>query len=367
MSFESVILLFDSLGFGIAVLATALATIAFYRLAKLHYESSPPLPNPHFPLVSVVVAAWKEGRRVKECVDSILAQDYPKDKIQLILVGGGDSETVRMCRKLSEKKGAVYIEERKRRGKWAALNDGIDAAGGEVIAFTDADCTVGKMWLKALVSRLKDADGTVGLVKPKDLNGFIKRAQVLTPVLNLKYFLLGVPYFSGQCSAFKKSVFGSARFRRSLVEDALLLHDVRKSGFKVKFERRAEVFHSYSRTFAGYVNSQLRVAAGFAKDLWFEPLIFLSLLTVLLSPVFGAIGAHKFIQGTLPLMSWPFAIFTVLGVIYLTFSAKIIGVPGYLRNLPHFIILFSLNGIIGLVALLKLALRLPVEWKIYEK
>ncbi|MGI0025627.1 MAG: glycosyltransferase, partial [Nitrososphaera sp.] len=42
------------------------------------------------PSTSVIIASWKEGDRVRKCIESLLAQSYPKDKVEIIVVGGGD-------------------------------------------------------------------------------------------------------------------------------------------------------------------------------------------------------------------------------------------------------------------------------------
>src|SRR3989304_9393457 len=53
------------------------------------------------PAVSVIIAAWNEGKRIGRCVNSILNLDYPKDKIEIIVVGGGTDDTGTVCKQLA--------------------------------------------------------------------------------------------------------------------------------------------------------------------------------------------------------------------------------------------------------------------------
>ena len=90
------------------------------------------------PQVSIIVAVWNEGERVKYCIESILKQDYPRDKTEIIIVGGGDSQTVSILRDFAKKGKIQYLYEKQRMGKWFSLNRAIAKSKNEIIAFTDA-------------------------------------------------------------------------------------------------------------------------------------------------------------------------------------------------------------------------------------
>jgi len=50
-----------------------------------------------WPFVSVVIPMRNEGKHIAQCVDSVLAQDYPADRYEIIVVDGDsddDSRTV---------------------------------------------------------------------------------------------------------------------------------------------------------------------------------------------------------------------------------------------------------------------------------
>jgi len=113
------------------------------------------------PSVTVVVPAYNAGRTIAECVGSLLALDYPPDRLELIVVDNASSDDTR--RVLQQFAGSVQVLAELVRGSAAARNRGIRAAGGDIVAMTDADCVVARGWLRALVPALADEGvGAVG-------------------------------------------------------------------------------------------------------------------------------------------------------------------------------------------------------------
>src|SRR5260370_22053128 len=44
------------------------------------------------PVISVVITTYNYGRFVEECIDSVLAQDYPSDRVEVIVVDDGSTD-----------------------------------------------------------------------------------------------------------------------------------------------------------------------------------------------------------------------------------------------------------------------------------
>jgi len=106
------------------------------------------------PFVSVVVVTKNEEKNICKCLESLLAQDYPKDKYEVIIVDGVSTDrTQEICKQYpvrliaAEKSGISYQRNR-----------GIEAAKGKYVAFTDADCIVEKAWLRKLVAQIEKCD-----------------------------------------------------------------------------------------------------------------------------------------------------------------------------------------------------------------
>jgi glycosyltransferase involved in cell wall biosynthesis len=104
------------------------------------------------PFVSVVVPVRNGDNTIGDCLASILACDFPEDRREVVVVDNGSSDgTADVARRFPVR----YVTE-PRRGHSHARNRGIQTARGEILAFTDADCTVAVNWLRELVSGFDD-------------------------------------------------------------------------------------------------------------------------------------------------------------------------------------------------------------------
>ncbi len=93
------------------------------------------------PSVSVVVAAWNEAANIGRRVENLLAQDYPAESFDIVLVSDGSTdETPAVIEALAAahpgRVRALVMAENA--GKAAALNLGLEHARGEIVVFTDA-------------------------------------------------------------------------------------------------------------------------------------------------------------------------------------------------------------------------------------
>lgn len=101
-----------------------------------------------WPLVSVIVAARNAERTIAPCLASLGALDYPH--VEVVVANDGSTDaTARVARS-----AGVTVVDAHGRGPSAARNLAARQARGSILAFTDADCTVPRDWLKALVSGL---------------------------------------------------------------------------------------------------------------------------------------------------------------------------------------------------------------------
>lgn len=141
-----------------------LAVSAIYNARA--QSRAPGIDNRYRPRVSVLVACKDEAAVAEGLVRSLLALDYPPDRLELVLVDDGSSDgTGSILRSLAEVSGGrvVVVERSASGGKPAALNDGLDAATGEILVIFDADHRPHRDVLTRLVHHF--ADPSVGAVQ----------------------------------------------------------------------------------------------------------------------------------------------------------------------------------------------------------
>src|SRR4051812_5809700 len=88
------------------------------------------------PTVSVVIPAYNYGRFLGAAIESVLGQSHAASEI-IIVDGGSTDDTPEVAKGFSE---VTYIRQ-ENLGVCAARNRGVEASGGEYIAFLDADDT----------------------------------------------------------------------------------------------------------------------------------------------------------------------------------------------------------------------------------
>jgi cellulose synthase/poly-beta-1,6-N-acetylglucosamine synthase-like glycosyltransferase len=109
------------------------------------------------PHVSLIVAAYDEEEVIADKVANALALDYPRDHLELIVASDGSSDATAAR---AREAGADLVLELPRGGKLATQNAAVEAASGDVLAFSDAN----SVWAPDALHRLVEplADPSVG-------------------------------------------------------------------------------------------------------------------------------------------------------------------------------------------------------------
>ncbi len=125
------------------------------------------------PFVSLLIPAFNEARVIARKIENSRALDYPRDRIEIVIVSDGSSdETVNIARSAG---GVLVLALPQNRGKVAALNAAVAGLGGEIIVFSDASAMLGPDAVRRLVENFADSSvgavsGRYRVVKPNEVN-----------------------------------------------------------------------------------------------------------------------------------------------------------------------------------------------------
>jgi glycosyltransferase involved in cell wall biosynthesis len=206
------------------------------------------------PQVSVIVPVYNGERTIEACLTSLLAQDYPRDRFRIIAVDNGSTD--RTAAILASFADRIRVLHESKRGAAAARNRGLNAADGEVIALTDADCVVDPAWLANIVEPLVDpkvavAGGRILSVRPcnaieaygEEIHDHEKAIGVWKP-----------PYAITMNWAMRRALLADVGcFAEDFLrgQDVDLAYRIVQSGYRLAYARDAIVRHHNERTYGG--------------------------------------------------------------------------------------------------------------------
>lgn len=116
----------------------------------------------HLKSFSIIIPARNEAEGLAKCLESILQQDYPKEKYEIIVVDDHSDDLTFSIASDFDKVKVISLDQNS--GKKEAIAQGINLAQFDHIVCVDADCTFGLNWLRYISCGL-DSD-TLFLTAP---------------------------------------------------------------------------------------------------------------------------------------------------------------------------------------------------------
>ena len=134
--------------------------------------------------VSVVIPTYNEERFISECLDSVLANDHPKEKLEILIVDGMSLDgTRKIVRKYIDDHDNIRLIDNPKKITPVALNIGIGNSKGEIIIRMDAHATYPRDYISQCVYYLREfnADNVGSAMRTVSRTGtFIGKAIAYT-------------------------------------------------------------------------------------------------------------------------------------------------------------------------------------------
>ncbi len=207
--------------------------------------------------VTIIVPVYNAQRTLHLCLDSLLAIDYPKDKLEIIMV---DNNSTDDTAEIIKKYPVTYLLEDEVQSSYAARNKGIRHAKGEIIAFTDSDCIAHPDWIKEGIKPFEDPNVMVvgGKILAHTPENYIEEFQARKNILSQEEFL--TPQRMKDKIAFV--VTANAIYRKSVFDQIGAFDDSQPSGsdcemcfrlqaqtdYKIRYVEEAIIYHKHRAT-----------------------------------------------------------------------------------------------------------------------
>ncbi|MFO7897413.1 MAG: glycosyltransferase [Candidatus Cloacimonadales bacterium] len=322
--------------------------------------------------ISIIVAARNEAANISALIDSILVQDYPSSAFELIIADDRSSDhTAAIISNYCQQHDFIRLVQIEREdpnllGKKGAIDAAIKVANYEILAFTDADCKVGKGWLKQINAHFTDKTDFVAGYSYIDLDH--KFASGLKNLERAAIFAVTSGSFGNNwaltCAAgnmaYRKSIYQkiggfdeTGKIRSG--DDDLLLQKMGKHLRQMNFifEQEAMVYTSNANNLQSHLQRESRRASKwryYTKPIkTITLLIFLYYLLLIITPILAIFS----------LFPWPTFLFFLLMKLCFEFGllALFLGKIKALKQLIYFplaeliyipyFIYFGLRGTFG--------------------
>jgi cellulose synthase/poly-beta-1,6-N-acetylglucosamine synthase-like glycosyltransferase len=131
-------------------------------LVKLRSPRAVARDASHTPFVTLFVSAYNEENVIREKLENALALDYPRDKLEIVVISDASSDGTDAIVREYAARGVTLLRMSERTGKTLGLNAGVAAAKGEVLVFSDANAIYDSQVIRLFASCF--ADPAVGAV-----------------------------------------------------------------------------------------------------------------------------------------------------------------------------------------------------------
>ncbi|MHB1162928.1 MAG: glycosyltransferase family 2 protein [Minisyncoccota bacterium] len=267
------------------------------------------------PAVAIIVPCWNEASTVAATCESLLALDYPADKLEIILVDDGSTDSTPAAMAAFADNSRVRIIRKENGGKHTALNTGIASTNAEFIGCLDADSFVEPGALREIIpcfarDQVAAVTAAMSIYQPKTMVQHMQNAEY-TFGITLRHTLAsinGLYVTPGPFSFYRRSTIAElGEFRHGhQTEDMEMALRIQQAGYEIENAPRARVYTKSPDTALKLIKQRTRWTSGFLRNV--------------LGEYRGLIGSRE--HGVLGMLVLPIAV-VAIGSTLLIFSTML--------------------------------------------
>ncbi|MFQ3308323.1 MAG: biofilm PGA synthesis N-glycosyltransferase PgaC [Candidatus Nanohaloarchaea archaeon] len=258
------------------VLYAAVLFISFFLLIVLLEHGGIKKPVEwldEWPKLTLIIPAYNEEETIQMTIESILAADYPSDKLNIIVVNDGSQDET--AEKVEPYTDRVDLINQENQGKGAALNTGLDKVETELFGCVDADSRLKDDSLKNIVSELEEGSGGIAsamkVYQPQNMLQKLQWVEYLMGIFlrNIMSFIDSIHVTPGPLSIYRtEPVKELGGFDEdSIVEDQEICFKLQNNGWDISHSRRGEVFTVAPETVREFYDQRYRWYKGALQNI----------------------------------------------------------------------------------------------------
>ena len=228
------------------------------------------IKNKTNPLVTIAIPAYNEEKNIAKTIESAVKLDYPRDKLEIIVINDGSKDNTLGIVNQEIKKyptTKITLINQKNSGKGRALNVALKLAKGKFFVSLDADSYVRSDALKKLLVNFTEENiaAVLPLLKIKQPKNLLEKIQWAEYMVNLFYkrlmaILDCVQVTPGPFSVYRREVLlkigGYAQ--DNLTEDMEITMKLQKNHYRIKQVADTEVYTNPPKTLKAFFKQRNR-------------------------------------------------------------------------------------------------------------
>ena len=129
--------------------------VLLYIYSRFRPVHNRELPE-ELPTVTLLISAFNEEACIAEKLENSLALDYPKDRLQIIVLSDQSGDRTDEIVESFQDRGITLLRMAERGGKTLGLNDGVKSSSSDFVVFSDANAMYRADAIRALIAPFTD-------------------------------------------------------------------------------------------------------------------------------------------------------------------------------------------------------------------
>jgi cellulose synthase/poly-beta-1,6-N-acetylglucosamine synthase-like glycosyltransferase len=313
---------------------------------------------------SIIIPTYNEQDYIANCIDSILNQNYDKERLEIVIVDGNSSDhTLSIIREYQQKNQCIKLKENPGRRTPQSLNIGIKGSKGDVVVILGAHTTLDKDFIFYNNKYLNELNVKVtgGTQINKGLN-FMQ--HLIGLAMENPFAMASAPYRWSKkeqfvdtvvYAAYKRELFDEIGFFEenfTISEDAEFNWRIRKAGYKIFFSPKIKSYYYPRKNLKKFIYQMFRYGilrvnvlkkhlSAFKFSHIIPPLFVICLIVLFMLMVISKISPVYFL-----IFIIGYFVMNVIGTIYKSSKENTL----YLFVLPLIIFLMHFSWGLGFIA-----------------
>ena len=205
--------------FYVILIVSVIAQVIYFYIFSTFSFSNHSTQNTSQPKVSVIICAKNEAKNLKQHLEEVLLQNYPKFEVIVVNDASTDNTSALLQEFQSIHSNLTVVDIQNTAtytgNKKKAITVGVSHTSSNYLVFTDADCKPNsKFWLSEMVATFSQEKkivlgyGAYRNINNSLLNKLIRYETLMTAIQYFSYTKIGIPYMGvGRNLAYTKELF----------------------------------------------------------------------------------------------------------------------------------------------------------------